>query len=195
MGDDGNSPLVAELYHPTSKRSVVEWIERNLDGRDIGQVERLLQLAAIDICHPDPPHEALVENPRQRANGSGPRSTWVGCMEEVQVDRQTLQCEEAVFTVGENCLGPPIRYPLIVGSRHTPLRHDPRLIGRTTLAKGAAEQSLVMSHFDHAASISVCGVEDRDPRCRSSGDRGERLVLVAVFVGRKTHTAQADPEF
>ena len=45
MGDHCDAALGTEVDEPTSHRTVVDHAERNLDGGDVDDVERVLELA------------------------------------------------------------------------------------------------------------------------------------------------------
>ena len=79
--------LDAPLDDSAAERAVVERAERDLDGRDRGELERLVQLAAVDVRDPDAAHEAFVDEARQRAHGGSPRRARIGRVDQVEVDR------------------------------------------------------------------------------------------------------------
>ena len=76
---------------PPRSARVVERAERDLDGRDRGELERLVQLPAVDVRDPDATHEALVDEPRESAHRRSPRRSRIGCVDEVEVDREPVQ--------------------------------------------------------------------------------------------------------
>ena len=145
MGDHGDLSLGGPFYKSSSEGGVIENAERDLNGRDVGELERLIQLATVDIGDSNVPHHAFVEQPRQRAHRRSPRRSRIGSMDEVKVDRQSVQRSEARFTVGENDAGATIGDPRVAGSRHAALRHDARVVLRATAAKRAGQQSFVVS--------------------------------------------------
>src|SRR5207245_3935648 len=51
--DQRDSPLLATLDETSSEGTVVIWTERDLDGRDRSELERLVQLSAVDVRDPD----------------------------------------------------------------------------------------------------------------------------------------------
>ena len=125
MDDDRDSRLCAALDDPSTQCAVVERIECDLDGRDRNHLHGLVQLAAVDIRKPYTPHDARVEQTRQRTDGRPPRRSRIGCMDEVEVDRESVQSSEACFAIGLYRSRATVGDPPTTGSRHAALRHDP----------------------------------------------------------------------
>src|SRR5438309_11723232 len=111
MGDDGDASLGAAFYESSAKGGVIVNTERDLNGRDVGELDRLIQLAAVDVGDSDVPDPPVVEKTRQRAHRGSPRRARIGGMDEVEVDRQAIQRSEARVAVGENCARATIRDP------------------------------------------------------------------------------------
>src|ERR687897_47781 len=97
------------------ERLVVVRAERDLDGRDRRELERLVQLEPVDVREPDVPYEAFVCEPGQRAHRGAPRSPRVGHMDEVEVDREAVESSEARFAVGANRLRTAVGDPAATG--------------------------------------------------------------------------------
>ena len=125
MSDHRDARLGAALDDPASERAVVERTERNLDGSDRRQLERLVQLRPVDVREPHVPHEAFLCEPRQRPHGGPPRRPRVGRVNEVEIDREPVESVKARLAVGVNRLRPSVRDPPAAGPRHASLRHDP----------------------------------------------------------------------
>ena len=63
--DHCDSPLLAALDDSTPERAVVEDGEGDLHRRDRRQLERLVELVAVDVGEPDSSHEPVVDEPRR----------------------------------------------------------------------------------------------------------------------------------
>jgi hypothetical protein len=137
--DDGDPVLGAAVDDSSAQRAIVVGTERDLDGRDGCELERLVKLAAVDIGEPDTPHEALVDESGQRAHGGLPRCPRIGCVDEVEVDRQAVQSRQTRLAVGANRLRATVRGPSVAGAGHASLRDDPRARVRATAAESSAE--------------------------------------------------------
>ena len=181
VGDQRDPELVAPLDDAAAKRPVVEGRERDLDRCDGSELERLVELAAVDVRDPDAPHEALVGEPGEGAHGRLPRRPWIRRVDEVEVDRQPVQRGEARLAVGRDRLRAAVRHPGAARPGHPALRHDPRALRSAAAAKGAGEQLLV-------AVVRARRVEDGHARLDGRGDRLER------GLGRQAHAAEADAE-
>ena len=194
MGDHGDPRLGTSLEHPAAQSTVVERAETHLDGRDRRELERLVELAAVDVADADPPRQSLLADPGQRAQRRAPRRPRIGCVEEVEVDLEAVQRDEARLASGQDGLRATVRDPRSSGSGHAALRHDPRARLGADSAQGARQQALVVPELAFVAAVGVGGVEDRYARRRSGRDRLERDPLVASVVGREAHAAEADPK-
>jgi hypothetical protein len=179
MREQREPELITALDHPAAQRTVVEGVECHLDGCDWRKLQRLVEPAATDVREPDPPHEALVGEPRERTHRRLPRRARIGCVQEVELDRKAVEGGEARLAVGEDRLGPSVRDPRPAGPGHAALRHDSRGLRRAAAAQGAREQLLV-------AVVRAGGVEDRHSRLGGGSDRLGRTL------GREPHAAEAD---
>src|SRR5205807_2935588 len=56
MGDHGDLSLGGPFYKSSSEGGVIENAERDLNGRDVGELERLIQLATVDIGDSNVPY-------------------------------------------------------------------------------------------------------------------------------------------
>jgi hypothetical protein len=194
VGDHGDPQLGATFEDSPSQCAVVEGVERDRDGGDGGELQRLVQVPAVDIRQPHAAHKALVPESRQRAHGRPPRRPRIGCMDEVEIDREAVQRSQARLAVGQDRLRAAIRDPPAAGARHASLRHDPRARRRATVAQGAHEQSLVVPQFDLVAPVRPSGLEHRHTRRGRGGDRLESALLVAIVIRRQAHAAKTDAE-
>ena len=73
---------------PPRRAPVVEGADRDLHGRDRRVLEGVVQLRAVDVAHAERADEAVVHEPRERADGRRPRRPRIRSVEEVEVDRQ-----------------------------------------------------------------------------------------------------------
>src|SRR5262245_63016851 len=89
--DDRNAALEAALDDSAAESAVVEDAERDLDSRDRRELERLVELHAIDVRETDPPHEALVDEPGECAHGGSPRRPRVRRVDEVEIDLEPVE--------------------------------------------------------------------------------------------------------
>ncbi len=144
MGDDGDARLGAAVDEASTEGAIVEGAERNLDCRDRCELERLVQLAAVDVGDPHALHEALIDESDRRAHRGLPRRPRIGCMDEVEVDRQAVQSRKARFAVRANRLRATVRNPAAAGPSHAAFRHDARARLSAPATKSAGEQRLVV---------------------------------------------------
>ena len=101
----------------------------------------------LTFADADAPHEALVDEPGERAHGGSPRRSRIGRVDEVEVDREPVQRGEARLAVGADRLRATVRDPGAAGPRHAALRHDPRALARTARAQSAREERLVVAEL------------------------------------------------
>ena len=181
MREQREPELLAALDDAAAESSVVERRERDLHGRDRCELERLVELGAVDVREPDPPHEAVVREPRQRAYRRPPRRPRVGRVQEVEVDREAVERGETRLAVGADRLRAAVRHPGAAGTGHAALGHDPGGLRRAAAAQCAREQLLVVL-------VRTRRVEDGYPRLGGGRDRLERRL------GRQPHAAEADPQ-
>ncbi len=159
--------FVAALDDSTAECAVVVRAERDLDCSDRSELERFVQLRAVDVRDPDVLHEAVVDESRERANRGSPGRPRVRRVDEVEVDRQPVEGDEARFAVGTDRLRATVGNPTAVESAHASLRHDPSVPLCPGAAECAREPGLVLP-------VGACGVEDADAGFGSGRDRLER---------------------
>src|SRR3954451_2942306 len=104
MGDHGDPEVRAPRDDATAERSVVVHAQRDLDGGDRSQLERLVELLPTDVRYADAPHETVIREPRQRAERGRPRRPRIGRVDEIEVDRQPVERGEARLAVAVNRL-------------------------------------------------------------------------------------------
>ena len=191
VGHDDQPGLEATLDDTAAERGVVERAQRNLDRRQRSELERLVELRAIDVGDADARSQPVFADPSERANRRPPRNPRVGSVQQIEVDRQAGERGQARLAVSPEGAGPPVRYPVAARSRHAALRDDPRQ-GRVASTESAGEQPLVVPELGLVAPVGPGGVEDgdaahRQPR-RSSRRRaaplGRRRSRAACSQGR-----------
>ena len=133
--------LVAALDDAAAERAVVEQAQRDLDGGDRRELERLVELRAVDVRR----RRRARRGPRRASRASArtdgpPRRPRIGRMEEVEVDREPVERREARLAVGADRLRAAVRHPGAVRPRHAALRHDPG--ARRARAERSREQEL-----------------------------------------------------
>ena len=179
---------------PPRSGAVVERAETHLDGCDRGELERLVELAAVDVADADPPRQSL-------ARGSGPaRAATCATASAGRVrggGRGRSRGRPARRGSPRIRPGWPSRDR--PGSTPPPVRAMPPFVTIRALAsapepaQGAGQRAARCAESPLAA-VGAGGVEDRDagrrPRPRSSRARPPRRVLV----GREAHAAEADPK-
>ena len=166
---------------------VVVRTERDLDGRDRGELERFVQLGAVDVRETDVPHEPFVCEPGQRTHRGAPRGPRIGNMDEVEVDREAVESGEARLAICADRLRAAVGDPAATGPRHAALGHDPRGDIGLRAPETMGEQPFVVP-------VRPRGVEDGDSRLGGGRDRRESLLLVTVLVRRHPHAAETDAE-
>jgi hypothetical protein len=187
MGEHRDPRLGAAVDDASAEGDVVVEAERNLHRCDRGELERLVELAPVDVGEPHAPDEAVVDEPGQRTYGGGPRRPRIGCVEQVEVDRQAVESGQARLAVGADRLRAAVGSPPALERCHPTLGHDPRGPVRAAATESAGQQRLVVA-------VGPRGVEHRDARRGGGRDRRERVLLVAVVVRRQAHAAETDSE-
>ena len=163
---------------PPRSSSVVEGAERDLHRGDRRELERLVQLVAVDVADADPRDEPLVDELRESADGRAPRRPRVGRVEEVEVDREPVERGEARLAVGADRPRAAVGHPGAAGPRHPALRHDPRGLGGIARAQGMSEEPLAVPELVLSPPVRPRRVEHGDPRCHRRRDRLEGALLV-----------------
>ena len=160
--------LRAPVDDAPAQRAVVERAERDLDRRDRRQLERLVELPAVDVRETDAADETVVDEPRERAHRRAPRRARIRRVQEVEVDRQPVECGETRLAVGADRLRSAVGNPGAAGARHPALRHDPRALVRATRTQRSSEQGLVVAVRARRVEDGDAGIQ---PRRRSSRAR------------------------
>ena len=186
--------FVAPLEHPTAKRVIVERAQRDLDGCDGGERDGLVELSAVHVRDADALHEPVVDESGERAHRRAPRRARIGRVQQVEIDREPVERDEARLAVGPDRLRATVRHPAAAGSRHSALRHDPRASPprrrRAKLARAAARCG--RDRRRHGRTRARCRTPSRLPRRR--GDGREGALLVPLGVRRQAHAAEADTQ-
>ena len=112
VGHDDQPGLEAALDDTAAERGVVERAQRNLDRRQRSELERLVELRAIDVGDADARSQPVFVDPSERANRRPPRNSRVGSVQQIEVDRQAGERGQARFAVSPEGAGPPVRYPV-----------------------------------------------------------------------------------
>ena len=191
----GDARLLAALDDAAAQRAVVVRAERDLDGGDRQQLERLVELRPADVREAGAAHEAVVDEPGQRAHARLPRGAGIGRVQQVDVDRQAVQGGRGS---PRSRRGSPARGRR--GPRPTPARAIPPLVTmraplrRAGAAQPARQQRLVVAELALVAAVGVRGVEERHARLHGGSDGRQRALLVAVGGGREAHAPQADAQ-
>jgi hypothetical protein len=179
MRDHSDSPLLTACNDPAANRAIVIDAHRNLHGGDRRELERFVELPAVHVGDTDPANEAVVEERCQCADGRPPRRPRVRRVDEVEVDRKTVERFEARFAVLAQRFRAAVRHPPSLRPRHAALGDD---------ANRPATQRSCEQPF--AARVGARRVEDGGAGLGRGDDRRERLLLV----GRKPHAPEPDPE-
>ena len=193
VGDQRETRLGASLYHAAAERLVVDHAEGNLYRGDRSELECLVQLTPVDVREPDVRHQTVLEEPGERAHRRAPRRSRVGSVEEVEVDREPVECLEARLAVRADGLRAAVGDPGPGWSRHTALCHDARSHVGAAPAQCTGQQPLVVAELVLSEPVRACGVEHGDAGASSGRDGRERLLLVPVGVRRQPHAAEPDP--
>ena len=194
MRENRDPQLGATLDHASPQRVVVERADRDLDRGHGHQVECLVELPACHVREPHPACETPFAEPRQRADRGAPGRPRIRGVEEVQVDRETVEGIEARLAVRTNRPGPAVRDPTAADPRHPALRHDARRRRGAHPPQAVREEPLVVAELVVAEAVGPRGVEDGDSRLHGRGDRREPARLVPLCIRRQPHAAEADAE-
>ena len=109
--DHRDAGLGTALDDAPAQRAVVERAERDLHRGDRRVPECLVQLVPGDVREPDVPHEAVVEESRERPHGGAPGRARIRRVDEIEVDRQAVESDQTRLAVGAQRLGAPVRDP------------------------------------------------------------------------------------
>src|SRR5204862_4491785 len=99
---------------------------------------------AAYVREPDLPHEPLVGQAGERSHGRAPRCPGVGGMNQVDVDRKTIEGLETCFAVSRDGFRPTIRHPSAIWPRHAALGDDAGASVPTAGAQRSRHQTLVV---------------------------------------------------
>src|SRR5207248_2193389 len=102
VGHHRDARLLAAIDDSASQSTVVEQAERDLDGRDRRELERLVEPEPVDVREPDAPDEPGLDEPSQCPNRCGPGCPWIGRMEEIEIDCQSVERREARLAIRED---------------------------------------------------------------------------------------------
>src|SRR4051794_32033262 len=149
---------------------------------------------AADVREPDSPNETLFDEAGEGPYRGAPGRPGIRGVQEVEVDRHTLERRDARLAAGENGLRAAVRHPSAACTRHAALRHDASVRVRPALPQRPGQQPLVVTELVLAVAVGVGGVEGRYSDLNSGGDRLDGQPLVAVLVRRHAHAAEADPQ-
>ena len=192
--DHGDPFLDAPVDDASPESVVVERAEGHLDGRDRGELERLVKLAAIEVRDADIAHDVFRCEAGERTQRGTPRRARVRSMDQVEVDLQAVECGEARLAVGADGLRATVGQPAAAGPGHPALRDDPSARVRAAATESSCQQGLVVAELFGVQPVGARGVEDGDPRSGGGRNGLEGALLVAVLVGREAHAAEADAE-
>ena len=171
--DQRETLLDAALQDSASKRAVVEGTERDLDSRDRRELERLVQLAAVDVRDAHAPHQAFVDETAERADSRSPRRAGIGRVDEVEVDRQAVQRGEAPLAVAADRLRASVRDPPAAHACHAALRDDARAPSAPQLRRARTRRRSLWPSSFSSLPVAVRGVEDGDAGVGRGRDRLE----------------------
>ena len=153
MRDHRDPLLGAPFDDAPAQRTVVERAQRNLDSRDRRQLERLVELTAVDVREADTADDAVVEEPRKRAHRRVQRRAWIGRVQEVEIDRQPVErgktrlaSARIAFALPSGTQAPPA---LVI----PPSSRSVRARGRRTRERSSETRSL--SPYARAVSKTV----------------------------------------
>ena len=134
--------------------------------------------ARFTFADADARHEPVVHEPGERADRRPPRRPRVGSVEEVEVDRQAVECLEAGLAVGADSLRAAVGDPGRRRPRHAALRHDPRARAarrsRAERGRAAARCGRAPPPSPYARAVSNTVIPAPRRRPRSSRARAAR---------------------
>ena len=144
VGEHRDLELGTAVDHAAAERAVVVRTQCDLHSRDRSELDRLVQLRAVDVGDAHASNEAIVDEPGERAHGRPPGCPRIGCVDEVEVDREAVERGEAGLAVGADRLGAAVGNPGAVPPAHAALRHDPGARLDRRAAQGLGEERLVV---------------------------------------------------
>ena len=148
---------------PVPKAVVVEHAQLDLHGVDLGEAERLLELAQAHVGEADPFDRPVALERGKRADARGERHARVGRVELVERDALDLERTSARGARGDQAPGAAVRQPAAVGPGEAALRRDQHG-SPVALPRGerASEEPLVVAHFGRVVAVCVGGIEKID---------------------------------
>ena len=182
MREQRQPELVAALEDAAAECAVIEARERNLHCCDRRELERLVELPAVDVRDPDAPNEALVREPGERAQRGPPRRSRIGRVEEIEVDRQAVERVEARLAVGADRLRAAVRAPTHRRAGTMPPFVTTRALCSAPQRRNASASSRSLPSYARAVSKTVM-----------PGRRRRRNRLHGRL-GREPHAAEPDAE-
>ena len=194
MRDQRDTRLGASLDQADAERPVVDHAQRNLHRGDRSERERFVQLTAVHVREADARHQAVLDEPGERADRRPPRRSRVRSVEEVEVDREPVECLETRLAVRPDRLRTAVGDPGTRRTRHAALRHEPRSRLGATRTQSTGEQPLVVTELLRPEPVRARGVEHGDACACGGRDGRKRSLLVPVGVRREPHAAEPDLE-
>ena len=192
VGDQRDTRLGASLDQADAERPVVDHAQGDLHRGDRSEPERFVHLTAVHVREADARHQAVLDEPGERAHRRPPRRSRVGSVEEVEVDREPVERLETRLAVRADRLRAAVGDPGTLRPRHAALRHDPRSRVGATRTQSTGEQPLVVAELLRPEPVRARGVEHGDACACGGRDGRERSLLVPVGVRREPHAAEPD---
>jgi hypothetical protein len=179
---------LAPLGDPAAQRLVLPGAQLDLDGRDLGDAQRFLELAGRHVAEPDALHQPVATQGGQRAHAGGERHPRVRSVELVEVDALDPQRAQARLARAGQVPGPAVGDPAAVGAGQAALGRDPdaRPVARPGRER-PGDQPLVVARLALVERVRVGRVEERDPGVERRVERGQAARLVPAWIRGEAH--------
>ena len=124
VSDQLNAMLDAELHDAAQQLAIVEHVQLDLDGVDLDNPARQLDLPAADVAQADPIDGAGAFERRQRADTGGERRAWIGRVQLIEVDALDPERAAAGLARRRQMAGAAVGHPLPARTRQSAFRGD-----------------------------------------------------------------------
>ena len=174
-GQERDPALAAGVDLALAERAGVAERELVLDGDDLGDAERLLELLGVAVGEPDPAHLALVLELLEGADGLGVGHVGVGAVVLVEVDAVGAERLQRRLAGGADVLGAPVDLPRAAGPDVAGLGRDEHLVVAALQRLG--DQPLVVADLALVDAVRVGRVDEVDAGVERGVDGADRLLL------------------
>ena len=191
-GEEREAALRAGVDLALGQRRGVPERELVLDGDDLRDLQRLLELLDRAVGEADPAHLALVLELLERAHGLGVGDVRVRAVVLVEVDAVGAERLQRRLAGRADVLGAAVELPGAARAGVTGLGGDDHVV--VAALQGLGDQALVVADVVLVDGVGVGGVDQVDAGVERGVDGADRLLLGRSALEGHRHRAEADRE-